>query len=411
MSSVDDERAESGADASNSLPREIWVLVLGSFIIAVGMGIVSPALPTFAASFGVGVTAASFVISAFALMRLVFAPVSGRLISRFRELPIYVLGISIVGVSTAACAFAASYWQLLVFRALGGIGSTMFTVSALALLVRLAPPHLRGRASGLWATGFLLGNISGPLVGGLLIGISFRLPFLAYGATLFLAAFAGWFMLRRSELAAREPDGGGPGITVREALGAPTYRAALLSNFSKGWAVNGVRISLVPLFVVEALHSTQEMAGVALSVFAAGNAAVLLVSGRMSDRWGRRPMALLGLAVSAVGTGWLGLSGSVPWFLVASVVAGAGAGMLNPAQSASVADLVGSSSGRGGSGGGSVLAVFQMAADTGTIVGPLITGVLADTTSFPLAFLVTAAISVLALLLWARASETREPAP
>ena len=171
------------------------MLVLGSFIIAVGMGIVSPALPTFAASFGVGVTAASFVISAFALMRLAFAPVSGRLTTRFGELPIYVLGISLVGVSTAACAFAASYWQLLVFRALGGIGSTMFTVSTLALLVRLAPPHLRGRASGLWATGFLLGNISGPLIGGMMIGISFRLPFVAYGSTLFVAAFAGWLML------------------------------------------------------------------------------------------------------------------------------------------------------------------------------------------------------------------------
>lgn len=411
MSSVDGKRdGERTGNGSTSLPREIWVLVLGSFIIAVGMGIVSPALPTFAASFGVGVTAASFVISAFALMRLAFAPVSGRLTTRFGELPIYVLGIGLVGVSTVACAFAASYWQLLVFRALGGIGSTMFTVATLALLVRLAPPHLRGRASGLWATGFLLGNISGPLVGGLLIGFSFRLPFLAYGVTLFVAAFAGWLMLRRSELAAREPDGGAPGITVREALGSRTYRAALLSNFSKGWAVNGVRISLVPLFVVQALDSTREMAGVALSVFAAGNAAVLLVSGRLSDRWGRRPMALLGLAVSAGGTGWLGLSGSVPWFLVASLVAGVGAGMLNPAQSAAVADLVGSRSGRGGSGGGSVLAVFQMAADAGTIAGPLITGALADTTSFPSAFLATAAISALALLLWVRATETREPA-
>src|SRR4029450_5131640 len=91
-----------------------------------GYGVVAPALPTFARSFDVGVTAASAVISAFALFRLVFAPVSGRLVSRVGELRTYLLGLGIVAVSTGACAFAAEYWQLLVFRSLGGIGSTMF---------------------------------------------------------------------------------------------------------------------------------------------------------------------------------------------------------------------------------------------------------------------------------------------
>src|SRR5690625_2066045 len=83
-----------------SLPKEIWILVVGSFIVAIGMGIVSPALPTFAASFNVGVTAASFIVSAFAFMRLAFAPASGRLVSWFGERPIYVWGITIVGCST-----------------------------------------------------------------------------------------------------------------------------------------------------------------------------------------------------------------------------------------------------------------------------------------------------------------------
>src|SRR5262249_10201617 len=110
------------------LPNEVWVLVGASFVIAVGFGILAPALPTFAPSFDVGITAASIVISAFAFMRLAFAPVSGRLVTAFGERPVYVLGLLVVAASTGACAFAANYWQLLVFRALGGIGSTMFTV-------------------------------------------------------------------------------------------------------------------------------------------------------------------------------------------------------------------------------------------------------------------------------------------
>ncbi|MER7080183.1 Predicted arabinose efflux permease, MFS family [Saccharopolyspora kobensis] len=386
-----------------SLPREIWILVIGSFIVAVGMGIVAPALPTFATSFDVGVTAASFVISAFALMRLAFAPVSGRLVSFFGERSIYVWGITIVGLSTAACAFAGSYWQLLVFRALGGTGSTMFTVSAVALLVRLAPPHLRGQASGVWATSFLLGNVSGPIIGGLMVGYSLRLPFVTYGAALFIAAFIGWLMLRKSTLAAPRTDTGETrSLTVREALRNRTYRAAMLSNFSNGWAVFGVRIALVPLFVVEILRSTQAMAGVALSVFAVGNAAVLLVSGRIADRRGRKPLVLIGLAVSGAATASLGFTDSVPWFLVASLIAGMGAGILNPAQNAAVADIIGAK-GKGGP----VLAAFQMSADLGAILGPLIAGVLADVISYQAAFAVTGLTAVLGLLAWAGAPETR----
>ncbi|MGZ4524540.1 MAG: MFS transporter, partial [Mycobacteriaceae bacterium] len=130
--------------ASARLPREIWVLVVAAFVVAIGFGIVAPALPAFARSFDVGVTAASVVISAFAFMRLAFAPVSGRLVQRLGEQPVYLVGLLIVALSTGACAFAQSYWQLLVFRGLGGIGSTMFTVAAVGLLVRIAPPAIRG---------------------------------------------------------------------------------------------------------------------------------------------------------------------------------------------------------------------------------------------------------------------------
>lgn len=111
-----------------ALPREIWVLVVASFVIALGFGLVAPALPQFARSFDVGVTAATVVVSSFAAMRLLFAPASGSLVQKLGERPVYITGLLIVALSTGACAFAASYWQLLVFRALGGIGSTMFTV-------------------------------------------------------------------------------------------------------------------------------------------------------------------------------------------------------------------------------------------------------------------------------------------
>lgn len=383
------------------LPFEVWVLVVASFVVAVGFGILAPALPTFAASFNVGITAASVVISAFAFMRLAFAPVSGRLVSLLGERPVYVWGLLIVALSTGACAFAQSYWQLLLFRGLGGIGSTMFTVSAVALLVRLSPPSMRGRAAGLWATGFLLGNIAGPLVGGGLIVISLRAPFVVYAVLLLVAASVAWLFLRRSTLADPERDNTNPALTVREALRHRTYVAALASSFSNGWAVFGVRISLIPLFVVEVLRREESLAGISLAVFAAGNAAVLLLSGRLADSLGRKPLVLAGLAVSGSGTWWLGYTDSVPTFLAASLVAGIGAGVLGPPHNAAVADIVGSKRR-----GGTVLAGFQMAADVGAILGPILTGLIAEQLSYSAAFGLTGAVLLLATLFWAWAPET-----
>ncbi|MEV0677830.1 MFS transporter [Actinosynnema sp. NPDC050436] len=388
------------------LPGEVWVLVVASFIIAVGFGIVAPVLPAYAKSFDVGTFAVSAIVSAFALVRLLFAPVSGRLVSRFGETRTYVVGILIVALGTAACGFATAYWQLIVFRSVAGVGSTMFTVAAVGLLIRITPAPMRGRASGLWATGFLLGNIAGPIIGAALAEISIRVPFVTYAAALVLAALVVWWFLRRSTLAALDPNAQQTTLSVGQALGSPAYRAALASGFANGWAVFGVRISLVPLFVVEALNGSPALAGISLSVFAAGNAAVLMISGKLSDTIGRKPMAMAGLAVSAVGTIWLGFTTGVPWFMAASLVSGIGAGLLNPPQNAVVADVIGAKAK-----GGPVLAAFQMVTDCGAIIGPLLAGVLVDHVSYSAAFTLTGVMMIIALAVWVFAPETlpREP--
>jgi MFS transporter, DHA1 family, tetracycline resistance protein len=382
------------------LPREIWVLVVSAFVVAIGFGIVAPALPAFARSFDVGYAAAAAVISLFAGFRLAFAPIGGRLVGRFGELPIYAVGLAIAAASVGATAFAQSYWQLLVFRGLGGIGSTMFTVSAISLLIRLAPPDARGRASGMWATGFLLGSIAGPLAGGGLIAVSLRAPFLVYAGAL-LVAMAISLPLLRGRRGGTTPAEQESSLTFGGAFRHPTYRASLAASFANGWTVFGVRVALVPLFVVEALRQNETWAGMALAVFAAGNAATLLLSGRLADRSGRKQPVIAGLVVSALATACLGLT-DVPWiFLGLSVLAGVGSGLVNPAMTAAVADVIGSRAR-----GGTVLAGFQMSADVGAIVGPLAAGAVAEVAGFGWAFVVTGLVSVLALLFWLRAPET-----
>ena len=169
------------------IPRGIWVLLSANVVIALGYGLIAPALPSFARSFNVSFTAATAVVSAFAVMRLLFAPATGRLVTLFGERRIYLIGLLIVAASTFACAFAQSYWQLLVFRAAGGVGSTMFTVSAMALLIRMSPNDIRGRVSGFFSAGFLIGNITGPLIGAALVGFGLRMPFVVYAVALLLS--------------------------------------------------------------------------------------------------------------------------------------------------------------------------------------------------------------------------------
>jgi predicted MFS family arabinose efflux permease len=71
--------------ASGGLPREVYVLGLIAFCVAVGFGVLVPVLPVFARSFGVDAFAVGAVVSAFAAVRLATSPFCGRLINTFGE--------------------------------------------------------------------------------------------------------------------------------------------------------------------------------------------------------------------------------------------------------------------------------------------------------------------------------------
>jgi MFS transporter, DHA1 family, multidrug resistance protein len=378
------------------LPRDIKVLIAAAFVIALGYGIVAPVLPQFAASFNVGVAAASVIVSVFAFMRLVFAPVGGALVGKWGERRVYLIGLLIVAVSTGACAIAQDYWQLLLFRGLGGAGSTMFTVSATALILRLAPPNNRGRVSGAYASTFLLGGILGPVAGGLLAGFGLRMPFIVYAVALVIAAAVVAVMLKKPPAGTGEDIPVPEPMAVREALADPAYRAAIVSSFANGWATFGVRMALIPIFAAAVLGAGPATAGLALAVFAVGNALALTFSGRLSDSAGRRPLVIVGLVIAGLSIAAIGFTESVPLFVAASITAGFGSGLLGPAQQAAVADIIGNDRT-----GGKVLAVVQMATDGGAILGPVLAGALADRFGYDWAFAATGAVALTAALLWA----------
>ena len=180
------------------LPREVAVLTAISFSVAVGYGVIIPAIPLFARSFGVNNFQVGAVISLFAAMRFASGLISGRLADRFGERLTLSVGVAIVAISMFFSGLAHSYVELLLFRAAGGIGSSMFTVAAGSLLLRVVESDQRGRAQSTYQSGFLIGGIMGPAIGGVLTEISLRAPFFIYSATLIIAGVISAIFLAQS---------------------------------------------------------------------------------------------------------------------------------------------------------------------------------------------------------------------
>ncbi len=145
-----------------------------------------------------------------------------------------------------------------------------------------------------------------------------------------------------------------------------------------------------------------EFGGLALTAFAIGNVSVVIPSGYLSDRIGRRKLLIVGLTLAAVSTALLGFTTSWPAFLVTAYVSGAATGIFISPQQAAVADIVGNKSR-----GGTAVATFQMMVDVGSIGGSLIVGLIAQYASFGWAFAVSGAILGVAAMGWVFAPETR----
>ncbi len=186
--------------------REVAVLATIAFFVALGFGILIPSLPIFASTFGVNAFQAGLRISAFALVRFVTSPLAGIiLVNRWGERIVLSSGLLIVALSSLGwvAGFSQSYGQLLVLRGAGGLGSSMFTVSAMALLLRGRPPSSEV-ASSAFHGGFLFGGVAGPAVGGLVVAWSIRAPFFVYAVTLLVATAVSLIFLSRVRLHERE---------------------------------------------------------------------------------------------------------------------------------------------------------------------------------------------------------------
>ncbi|MBD8584345.1 MFS transporter [Frigoribacterium sp. CFBP 13729] len=353
----------------------------------VGFGVVVPVLPVYAASFGVGYVAVGAVLSAFALMRLVASPFVGRMIDVAGERVVLSVGIGIVAVSSGLAGLAHDYVQLLLLRGVGGIGSAMFTISAMTLLLASTTPDRRARSIGFYQGGFLVGGMAGPALGGLLATVSLTAPFFFYAGTLAVAGVVGILLLsppRRGDAAAAAA-AAEPARPLADVLRDVRFRAACVASFAQGWSSLGVRSALVPVLVVEVLLQPTSWTGVLFAVAAVAQTLALAPASRFVDTVGRRPAVIGSFAVAAVSLAAVPFAPGLVTLGALLAVYGVATAFMGTAPAALVGDAAGARGGR-------PVAIFSMCSDVGAIAGPLVAGLLVDVASFEVAFGTAAAL-------------------
>lgn len=311
-----------------------------------------------------------------------------------------------VSVSSLLCGVAHSYWQLLVFRAAGGLGSSMFSVSASALLMRSVSDAQRAQAQSIYNSGFLIGGVVGPAFGGVLSAISLRAPFFVYSITLVAASLTAFLYLHEKRLgkSIANSQGSEERILLRDAIKLFPYRIALIVTFLANWILFGLRSSVLPLFATSNLHISTANLGFGFTVSAIAQAALLVIAGKTIDIRGRKFGLLLGSSLVATGIIVL-ITATHAWsYFVLMIFFGLGGAFMGTAPVSVVGDLFG---GRGGR----VIALYQMAGDAGMIACPIIVGYLVDTFSYRVAFELSGALFLYAIFLALELPETRNNFP
>jgi EmrB/QacA subfamily drug resistance transporter len=358
-------------------------LMVTLMLAALDQTIVSTALPRIVSDLG-GLSSYSWVFTAYLLASTVTVPLYGKLGDKYGRRPLFLIAIGIFLVGSALCGLAQNMTELVVFRAVQGLGAGGLFPLAIAVVGSIVPPRDRGRYQGLIGAVFAAASIIGPAVGGFIVdNASWRWIFyvnLPVGGLAMLVISVT--MPRRATRHEHSVDWLGGGLLAAgtaflllglvwggteypwgspEVLGAIAASLVLLATFGLverrvpepilpfdlmrnpivsasvvcvgliGMAMFGT-IAFVPLFVQGVIGTSATSSGVVLTPFMLGAVTTSILSGQIVSRTGRyRPMVVIGPIVLTVGMLLLWRMGPETTNAEAArnmVVAGVGLGMM-----------------------------------------------------------------------------------
>jgi ACDE family multidrug resistance protein len=392
--------ASAGAGLREVLRQpEVRAVVAGSFVIMLGFGILAPVLPLYARTFGVGYDEVGILTSSFALTRLAFDLVAGRMVDRFGERAMASTGALVLSASSAAAALAPTFGWLVIFRAIGGVGSSVFFAALFSYLMRTVPGDRMGRAVAGFYGSFNLGFIVGPPLGGLLVNrFGYVSPLWVYAAA--CAAAAAVYLRLIRTLAPRTHDGGRRGAIRRLPWGR-AFAAVLACEFAALWIVGALYLTLLSLFGTEELGLSAFRVTVGLSVASLTEFFVLFPAGSVADRRGRKHVLVPGLALLIAGVPIFALVHGLIGFWVGLGFVGVLTGLSGVVPAAMLSDVVPQEA------RGTATGVFRFTSDLALSLGPLAAGLTAQVFGLRWAIALSVIPAVPALVLAARAPETR----
>jgi MFS family permease len=379
-----------------------------TLVIMLGYGLIVPVLPLYARSFGVGRTEVGVLMTAFGLMRLLFDLVAGPMVDRFGARFTAATGAIVVGVSSALSAVAPTFLALVIFRALGGAGSSLLFAAVMNHLVRAVPAHRMARTMSFFYSSFLLGTVLGQPLGGVIAEVlGLAAPLWFYAASCFICA--GLILRKLTDRSAPIRDPGGVSTAevlaesetrlptawgrIRGMLSDRAFVAALAANAALFWVLGAVRMTLVPLFAEERVGLSEAGIGAILGAASVAQFVMMWKAGALADSRGRKRVLIPALAALTVSTALMGWAGSGLSLVAVLAALGVATGFAAVVPAAVVADVAPKAS------SGTAVGAYRFAGDIGFVLGPLIGGVVADAAGFGPAFVVTALPVLAALVL------------
>lgn len=171
-------------------------------IDVMGWGLIIPVMPDLIAQLkGIAINEASsygaLLISVYACVQFLFAPVIGNLSDRYGRRPVILFSLLGFGIDYLFLALAPTYGLLFVGRVIAGITGASFTTAS-AYIADISTPETRAKNFGMIGAAFGVGFIIGPALGGLLAGFGTRAPFYAAAALCLLNCLYGYFVLPES---------------------------------------------------------------------------------------------------------------------------------------------------------------------------------------------------------------------
>jgi EmrB/QacA subfamily drug resistance transporter len=147
----------------------LLVVSLGFFMTLLDLTIVNIAIPNMIDKLHAGLDQILWVINGYALVLAALLITAGRLGDLRGPRKLFVIGITVFTLASAACGLAANPGELIAFRVVQGLGAALLVPQTLTILTTVFPPERRGAAFGVWGAVAGVATIAGPTLGGLLV--------------------------------------------------------------------------------------------------------------------------------------------------------------------------------------------------------------------------------------------------